>query len=394
MRLKILYLSQRFGFKTSGIYADLINGLIKAGHEVSIAMCTDNPQINCRIVHSENRCEIIYSYLPNLFSDNKLKKGIAQLKVPYKLKSGVLSLYASSEFDLILYPTPPVTFAYLVKSLKSKYNARSYLMLKDIFPQNAVDLGLMRKGGFIYRYFRFMEKKLYKYSDIIGCMTPRNIEYITNANPFINSDKIELFPNTLIYKEIDLVNESNFNSETYKTFVFGGNLGIPQDIPFLLKCIKKLEGYKKARFLIIGDGYYSVFLDKYIAEEKPVNLKYFHSMSRQEYEKHLEKCDVGIVLLNYKFTIPNFPARILSYMSNGKPILAATDIHTDVGEIIETKAQCGKWCPSNCVDEFCELVKFFSETANLSKMGDNGLKYFIKNYQVYNSISILESKFK
>ena len=56
---------------------------------------------------------------------------------------------------------------------------------------------------------------------------------------------------------------------------------------------------------------------------------------REEYDNLVQICDVGLIFLNARFTIPNFPSRLLSYTEIGKPVLAATDENTDIGKIIE-----------------------------------------------------------
>ena len=93
--------------------------------------------------------------------------------------------FADIKFDLILYSTPPITFYKAIEYVKKRDGAKTYLLLKDIFPQNAVDLGMMSKTGLkglIYKYFRKKEKKLYAISDKIGCMSQANVDYVLKHN--------------------------------------------------------------------------------------------------------------------------------------------------------------------------------------------------------------------
>ena len=62
-----------------------------------------------------------------------------------------------------MYSTPPITFCRAVDYVKKRDNAQTYLLLKDIFPQNAVDIGMMSKQGIkgiLYKFFREKEKRL------------------------------------------------------------------------------------------------------------------------------------------------------------------------------------------------------------------------------------------
>ena len=108
--------------------------------------------------------------------------------------------------DLIIYSTPPITFLSIVKYLKKKFpKAKSYLLLKDIVPDAVVDLQIFSKKSLLYKYYRAIEKELYKISDYIGCMSPANVRYCLEHNSYISSDRIELAPNSIELKEFEPV---------------------------------------------------------------------------------------------------------------------------------------------------------------------------------------------
>src|SRR5699024_5383715 len=139
------------------------------------------------------------------------------------------------KFDLIIYSTPPMTFSNLIKLFKRRDNSISYLMLKDIFPQNAVDLNIFSKKGAIYNYFRHKEKQTYSISDLIGVMSLANKKYLLNNNN-ISDGKISIFRNSIYeyteeyFKDDNLINILNkYEIKKSKTlFIYGGNIGLPQ----------------------------------------------------------------------------------------------------------------------------------------------------------------------
>ena len=123
---------------------------------------------------------------------NIIEKGIATILIDKQFQKAIDRYYSDEKFDLILYPTPPITLVGTVAYLKKKCDAASYLLLKDIFPQNAVDLGMLSKTGIkgiIYKVFRSKEKRLYKISDHIGCMSPANVNYVLKHNKFVKRRK-------------------------------------------------------------------------------------------------------------------------------------------------------------------------------------------------------------
>ena len=387
--MNVLYLSQRFGLETSGIFADLVRALHYKGHLVTVVTCQPegSGKLSSEVIFVDG-IKIITVKSPRLFSYNKFEKGIAQLLLPRRMISAIKQHLSGLHFDLILYPTPPITLASVVSFCKKEFKARSFLMLKDIFPQNAVDLGLMRFNGLLHRYFKLVEKDLYNVSDIIGCMTAANISYLEKNYHYLSKSKLTYFPNTLDCK--GLIGR-NFKAPRESTkFVFGGNLGLPQDIPKLLKNISLLPNSLNAEFIFIGDGFYKLFIKNFIAENPQLPIKYVDELTRLEFDKFLERCDVGLVSLNSSFTVPNCPARILSYMAKGLPILAMVDDATDLQEILESNAKCGYCCSSRSSEGFIELVEKFCNLADLNSLGLSGQKFLKNNFNVNQSVAILE----
>ena len=271
-------------------------------------------------------------------------------------------------------------------------------MLKDIFPQNAVDLGMMTKDGLkgiLYRYFRQEEKKLYAVSDRIGCMSPANVEYVIRENPEINPQKVEVFPNCL--EPLDLrIDDKTRNEirEKYSiplektVFVYGGNLGKPQGIPFIIDSIREASKEENAFFLIVGSGTEYGKLKRFIEDEKPQNIVLMNKIPKEDYDQLVAACDVGLIYLDHRFQIPNFPSRLLSYLQAGLPVLCATDLNTDIGKIA-VEHGFGWWCESNDIDSFRRNVQL-AITADLNRMGEAGYLYMEQEYNIEVGYNLLK----
>ena len=144
--MKILYLTISYpGEGNRNLYTDLVEELKKTGHDVTVVMAEESNKIDKSKLRFENNIEVLRVRVGNQFDVGLVEKGITTLKVKPLLKKAIDSYLAEREYDLILYSTPPVTLADLVVYCKKKYKAKSYLMLKDIFPQNGVDLNLFSK---------------------------------------------------------------------------------------------------------------------------------------------------------------------------------------------------------------------------------------------------------
>ena len=185
--MNILFLTMN-DFKTvreHGIYTDFLRYMNKQGHDVTVVTPIEKKYHQETSITNEDGINVIRAKTGNLFNVGKITKLISRFTLRFCYNKAIKKYLKNKKIDLVLYTTPPTTLASVVEDIKKKYNCVSYLMLKDIFPQNAVDLGMIKNGSFLHILFRKFEKKLYAVSDWIGCMSQANIEYIRKNNPEI-----------------------------------------------------------------------------------------------------------------------------------------------------------------------------------------------------------------
>lgn len=397
MNILFLSLSSSVSLNQSGIYADLLREFVKHNHSVYAVSPADKLAERDEIALESEFYTVLKVKTEKIQKvKNNIVKGINTLLVGEKYANAIKKYYSSVHFDLILYSTPPITFLKAIKYVAKRDNAKTFLLLKDIFPQNAVDIGMLSKSGIkgvIYRYFRSQEKKLYKISNYIGCMSKANAEYIMKNNPNVLPDRVNICPNSIDISSIRKITNKDKIRKRYgipldKTvFIYGGNLGKPQDIPFVINCLKANENYNDRFFVICGTGTEYPKLKAYIDECHPENILLINGLPKDEYEGFVGCCDVGLIFLDHRFTIPNFPSRILSYMKNCMPVLACTDANTDVGKVIVDE-NFGWWCESNSVDDFVSYVNKAVDS-NLSTMGNNAFSYLCEEFSVSESYEII-----
>lgn len=403
--MNVLFLSISFTESNPpGMYESLLGKFRDDGHSVYLAVAAERRRNISTGVTNYNGMNMLRIKTGNITGDISLvEKGISTLSVDSLFKSEIKKHFGGIKFDLILYPTPPITLVNTISVLKEFTGAKTYLLLKDIFPQNAVDLGMMAKSGpksILYRYFRRKEKRLYKISDYIGCMSPANCEYVIKHNDEVDKDKVEVCPNCIrleeieplaIQKNVAVRKEYNIPEEAI-VFLYGGNLGRPQGIPFLLECLKKEKSNDKAFFLIVGTGTEFERIQKFMEEEKPQNALLLNYLPKNEYQAIANQCDVGMIFLDHRFTIPNFPSRLLSYLRAAMPVLLATDTATDMGRIAEENGF-GKWCESNDVGAFEKAVDYFIRSDRRT-MGVNAWEFLRANYTLEVGYKIIMRHFE
>ena len=364
MNIIFLTLIDFKSYSEHNIYCDLLREFIRKGHEV---YCISPAEKRTGIeTHLEENGHLLKLKIGNTQKTNIVEKGISTVMIEPQFVAAIKKYFSNIMFDLVLYSTPPITLANAVKYIKRRDGAKTYLMLKDIFPQNAVDLGMMTTTGvkgLIYKYFRQKEKKLYALSDRIGCMSQANVDYVIKHNPEVGPAKVEICPNCIEVQDLRLSDterlemRNKYGIPLDKTvFVYGGNLGKPQGIPFIIECLKSQEQNQNAYFLIVGDGTEYGKLEAYFNDAKPINMKLMKRLPKEDYDRMVAACDVGMIFLDHRFTIPNFPSRLLAYMQADLPVFACTDPNTDVGKVI-VDGGFGWWCESDDVGGFDIAIK-------------------------------------
>lgn len=129
------------------IYTDLLREFVKHGHNVyAVSPVERRRNLETYMVSEKNVC-ILKLRIGNIQKTNAIEKGLTTLMIEWKYIEGVKQYFKGIKFDLILYPTPPITLSGVVKYIKKRDKAVTYLMLKDIFPQNAVDIQMLSKTG-------------------------------------------------------------------------------------------------------------------------------------------------------------------------------------------------------------------------------------------------------
>ena len=401
--MNILYIASIFPTPQEGenLYTNLASELVESGHKVTVIVSEEKRKIDDTKVFRERNYNVIRVRTGNLYEIGSVEKAISFVTLQSKMKNAINKYLSDEKFDMIVFMSPPVTMYSVVNFAMKKYNCFSYLMQKDIFPQNAVDLKIMTKCNPAYWYFRHKEKELYKISTVIGCMSEKNKEYLLNHNKYLDCEKLQIFPNTTkLNREEEYIDDARQIKRRYSIpenrviITYGGNFGKPQGIDFLIQILDVYKNNENVEFLLVGKGTEKEKLYRYIKEKNIENAKLINFLNSEEFSKILKISDIGLVLLDYRFTIPNIPSKTLTYFKNRVPIMAATDNNTDFKQMLEDSGA-GLWCESNDVYSFKEKLDFLIANKKVRKeMGENGRLFLEKNLTTEVSVKILENTFR
>ncbi|AHM57297.1 glycosyl transferase group 1 [Peptoclostridium acidaminophilum DSM 3953] len=395
--MKILYISTVFPRpeQNSTIYTDLAEELKNKGNEIVVVASDGSSDFEQTQLKEERGLKVLRVKTGKMYDVGIIQKGLSVVTLKFYLINAIKKYLKYESFDFILFETPPITSADVVKWAMKYFHCPSYLMLKDIFPQNAVDIGLMKKNGIIHNFFRYKEEQLYKVSSVIGCMSKANRKYILEHNKWIDKNKVSIFPNTKQIQSMELISKDFTIRKKYGiplnsiVAIYGGNMGKPQGLDFFIEIMRANKENKDIFFVLVGRGTERNNIRDFLISENIQNAKLLDALPRQDYEKLVIESDIGLIFLSRNFSIPNFPSRILSYFEYGLPVLAATDINTDFGDMIEA-SNAGYWSEAGNIESFnTNLNKLINDKKKRETMGLNGRRYLKENYSVSKSVDIL-----
>lgn len=240
-------------------------------------------------------------------------------------------------FDLVINYSPTIFFGPLVRWLRVR-GAFVYLVLRDFFPQWAVDEKLITQGSIVERYFRFFERINYKISDVIAVQSPANLPV------FEEITRPEQYPTEVLFNWAAPLQEIDeaFGQAFIKThnlcekfiFFYGGNIGYAQDIPYILELAASFTEHESVHFLILGQGDQYTNIAQKIVEKGLGNVTLASSITQDEYRSLLTQVDVGLLTLASNHRAHNFPGKVLGYLAQGLPLLGAVNSGNDLIDIV------------------------------------------------------------
>lgn len=316
------------------------------------------------------------------FNTNFIEKGITTVSIPYLFSKAIDKYFKSIKFDIIVSISIIPGLYKTIEKIKKRDNSKIYLLLRDMFPQMAQDMGILPVP--IYNYFRRQQIKLYNLSDVIGCMSQGNIDYVITNLTEVDPSKLVILPNWRTIKEenseIKIDFKKKYGLENKIVAIFGGVLGIQQGLDFLLELAEYMKEYDQLRFVLIGNGTEKERIRRICKEKELVNVTVFDRIPSYEYEAALKQCDIGLINLHGDLKVPHIPSKTLSYLEAGIPILAAVSESTDYGSILE-EYRCGLCCNYGEIEKYKKNMISLLDYKIRTNMGNNARKYIINKLQ-------------
>ena len=376
--MNILILSDQYlpSTRSSSILInDLIQELLKKNDKVTLITSTPD---NKKFSNKNKNLKIIRVKIFSWNKKNFILKGINQIFLMTQII--LILMKNNSKFDKAFIYCPPLFLGLISLFLK---NTKKIVNIQDFFPQNAIDLGIL-KNKFIIYFLRKIEKIVYEHNDFILVNSFNSKKYLIQKYPELKKKIIFNYNWTKIRK----INKKKSKKNKIFKFVFGGSLGPAQNLERLLPIFKKLIG--KCELHIFGDGITKEKLKKKVIENDIKNIKIYKTLSNLKFAHKLQEFDSGLIALNELNQTPFIPGKFNFYCSNGKNSTAIVHKQCDLYQIINREKIGFVTCNFNDV----RLYKFFTKiikSNNLRSYDLNAQKFAIKNLDVKNIADIIHS---
>jgi len=375
----------------STLMHELAHGLSDRGYDVTVL--TTYPVYNLtddqrdrfsavlpNLVVDEHGIRVIRAPTPPLHNVGSIVKGLSQITLPV-----IFSLAGSllPRLDSIIVYSPPLTLGLAAAMLKARFGARVILNVQDLFPQNAVDLGVLNDPTLI-RMFEWIETASYRCADILTCHSEGNIEWLRNHPAMRDrSDDVRLVYNWVdvnAYQEAepDPTIRSRLGLDDRFVFFFGGVMGFGQDLDTVIEGARRLKDRSEISFLLVGDGVERERLEKRATGLD--NVVFHPFISQDEYIRWLRIMDAGMVTLRSDMKTPVVPSKILGFMAAGIPFVAMLNHESD-GRGITLEAGCGKLTDPGDPEAFASAcMDMAANRKDAVDMGTRGLEYCRTNF--------------
>jgi glycosyltransferase involved in cell wall biosynthesis len=397
MNILFLFISYPEDVNSTDLTKDLSDEFNRQGENVYVATIREKRLNLDTKVSNENGTNILRIKNGNMFNNiSKFEKLYTMMIMNKNILKQIKKYWNNVKFDLIVGTTPYMANAKLINGLKNNYNCQSFLILWDIFPQNAKDLKLI-KNKLVFSFFKRQENKNLKSFDYIGCMSQGNIEYIENNYNFINKKQLFLFSLWSKVSKLKIINKQkvrekyNFYKDDF-ILIFGGNMGKPQSLINVINLALEVQNKKEIKFLFVGQGTETKSLKEQVEKLKLSNVIFKDFIPREYYENLISSCDVGIVSLDQRFTVPNFPSKTVDYLKLGLPILASLDKCAlgDYGYLLENDIKAGLACDAYDMIKYKDnLLRLLNDKDLYEKLSKNGRQYYEKSCNVENNYKII-----
>lgn len=327
---------------------DLSVELVRLGHELTVLIASPEVAHPCEVEHWRG-VRVLRLRAPKTKDVSYMRRTIGEFLMPFFMIYNLRrSVFIDESFDAVIWYSPSIFLGPVVHWIKQQQQCQSYLIVRDIFPEWAVDMGLMRRG-LPYCIFRLVARYQYAQADTIGVQSPGNRVYFPDQP---GKARVEVLHNWLAESAISAcpicVSETALAGRF--VFIYAGNMGVAQGMDTLLGLAGSLQDRSDVGFLFVGRGSEAQRIREEASQRGLNNTLFFDEIDPDEIPGLYAQCHVGLVALDPRHRTHNIPGKFLTYMQAGLPVLASINPGNDLVDLITTEGV-GRVCTTQDPEE-------------------------------------------
>lgn len=335
---------------------DLSHELVRQGHKLTVMIPASDIE-QPWLLEDMNGVEVLRLKSPRAKDMGYVRRTLNELLMPFAMLRNLRkSPLADVRWDGVVWYSPTIFLGPMASALKKASACRSYLIVRDIFPEWAVDMGLLGRG-LPYRFFKAIERYQYSVANVIGVQTPANVPYF-QAWALQPGRRIEVLQNWLA-EAADVgcsISVADGPLAGRTIFVYAGNMGVAQGMGILIDLAERLRGRRDIGFLFVGRGSDARLIREDARGRGLDNIVFHDEVEPSEIPGLYAQCHAGIVALDPRHKTHNIPGKFVSYMQGALPVLASINPGNDLVEIIEREGV-GRVCTDHSVATLQRLAE-------------------------------------
>ena len=402
--MKILLLTNYWPPEIGGaahLFFELASELARRGHQVAVVtgfprynVEDDDPSHAGKLVLTEemNGVRVLRVRTVPFPKGSKVGRGLDHFAVAAVF--GLRALFAERQ-DVVLAYSPPLPLGLTAYALAKLTGAKAVLNVQDLFPQEAIDLGIMT-NPFLIRLFEALEHFVYRHVDHVTVHSHGNRGHVISRGG--GDERI-----TVVHNWVDTermapgCRDNGFRRDhgLSDRFVvsYAGTMGWCQDMGIILRAAERLREQEDILFLLVGDGVQKAEAEATVRARNLSNVRFLPMQPWEVYPSILHASDVCLINLNRNLRTPVVPSKLLNIMSTARPVVASLPLQGDAPRIIE-EAGCGFAVAPEDVEGLVAAILQMYRDLDLGKaMGRAGREYALRHFSLQACVAQYDSIF-
>ena len=291
-----------------------------------------------------------------------------------------IGLFKLKHSDVLLVESPPLFLGITAMLLAKAKGAKLVFNVSDLWPESAVQLGLVTNRTVI-QLSTWLEELCYRRSTLI---TGQTMGIVRNIQQRFPGKQVLWVPNGVDLAAIAEAEEYGDPQQARArlgiapgdlVLTYAGIIGHAQGLDVVLRAASMLKHGSNIHFLLIGDGPEKAMLQTMKAELAVDAVRFVDRMPRAELLALLRATDAVVVPLRRNDLFKGaIPSKIFEALALGKPLLLG--VEGEAKELFIDEGQAGlAFVPEDAEDLLRCAEQLADDRAQLQRMGTNGARY-------------------